>query len=147
MTSSRASPIGIVRWPTKWLGVEIERAIPEEQVIALGDPTFTERALSNLVDNSMRHNVSGGHVAVVLETEGSESVLRVLGDGPGLTQEECERALRWDERGDAARSRAPAGSGLGLSIVARVAQIQNWRFALTPGESGGLVAELRGPVA
>ncbi|MBI5490307.1 MAG: HAMP domain-containing histidine kinase [Deltaproteobacteria bacterium] len=130
----------------KWLGVEIERSIPEEHVLALGDPTFTERALSNLVENAMRHNVSGGHVAVVLETDGSEFVLRVLDDGPGLTREECECALRWDERGDAARSRTSAG-GFGLSIVARVAQIQKWRFALTPGEPGGLVAELRGPVA
>ncbi|MCK7477904.1 MAG: ATP-binding protein [Candidatus Moduliflexus flocculans] len=63
-------------------------------MLALGDPTFTERALSNLVENATRHNVSGGHVAVVLETEGSEFVLRVLDDGPGLTREECERALR-----------------------------------------------------
>jgi signal transduction histidine kinase len=131
----------------RWIGVEIERSIPEERVLAQGDPTFTERALSNLVENAMRHNVSGGHVAIVLETEGSEFVLRVLDDGPGLTQEECERALRWDDRTDAARSRESGGSGLGLCIVARVAQLQKWRFALTPGEAGGLVAELRGPVA
>lgn len=129
-----------------WLGVEIERSIPEEQVFALGDPTFTERALSNLVDNAMRHNVIGGHVAVMLETDGSEFVLRVLDDGPGLTPAECDRALRWDEQADAARSRT-SGGGRGISIVARVADIQQWRFTLMPGEPGGLVAELRGPVA
>ena len=129
----------------QWLGVEIERSIPEEPLLALGDPTFTERALANLVENATRHNVSGGHVAVVLESEGGEFVLRVLDDGPGLTREECERALRWDEPSDAARTRSTVG-GLGLAIVARVAQLQKWRFALTPGESGGLVAELRGPV-
>jgi signal transduction histidine kinase len=128
------------------LGVEIERSVPEEPVIAKGDPTFTERALSNLVDNALRHNASGGHVAVVLETEQNEFVLRVLDDGPGLTAEECERVLKRGERGDAARSRGSAGSGLGLAIVVRVAQVQHWRFALTPGEAGGLVAELRGPV-
>lgn len=63
--------------------VQLDRSIPEERVHALCDPTFTERALSNLVENATRHNVSGGHVAVVLETEGSEFVLRVLDDGPG----------------------------------------------------------------
>ena len=130
----------------RWLGVAIERSVPEEQVLALGDPTFTERALANLVENAARHNVSGGHVAVVLEIEGGDFVLRVLDDGPGLTREECERALRWDDRADAARSRA-SGVGLGLAIVARVAKIQNWRLALSPGETGGLVAELRGPLA
>ena len=132
----------------RWLGVAIERSVPEEQVLALGDPTFTERALANLVENAARHNVSGGHVAVVLEIEGGDFVLRVLDDGPGLTREECERALRWDDRADAARSRASGvGLGLGLAIVARVAKIQNWRLALRPGETGGLVAELRGPLA
>lgn len=130
-----------------WLGVTIERSIPEEEVLALGDPTFTERALSNLVENAARHNVSGGHVAVVLETEGGEFVLRVLDDGPGLTKEECEGALRWDEQADAARTRASGGGGLGLAIVARVARIQKWRFSLSPGETAGLVAELRGAVS
>jgi signal transduction histidine kinase len=134
------------RTMASWLGVAIERSIPDEHVFALGDPTFTERALSNLVENAMRHNVRGGHVAVVLELEGNEFALRVLDDGPGLAKEECERILAWDEGKDAARSRQSAGGGLGLSIVARVAQIQRWRFALKPGESGGLVAELRGAV-
>jgi signal transduction histidine kinase len=130
-----------------WLGVAIERSLPEEPVLAVGDPTFTERALSNLVENALRHNRSGGHVAVVLEHEGGEFILRVLDDGPGLTREECDRALRSDEPGGTARSRARVGSGLGIGIVARVAELQKWRFALTPGESEGLVAELRGPAA
>jgi two-component system sensor histidine kinase BaeS len=128
------------------LGVEIERSVPEERVLAQGDPTFTERALSNLVDNAVRHNAKGGHVAVVLEIEGDEFTLRVLDDGPGLTEDECERVLLRGERGDAARSRGSAGSGLGLSIIVRVAQIQKWRFTLTPGDACGLVAELRGPL-
>jgi signal transduction histidine kinase len=128
------------------LGVEIERSVPEGPVLAQGDPTFTERALSNLVDNAVRHNAKGGHVAVVLEIEGDEFTLRVLDDGPGLTAQECERVLERGERGDAARSRGLAGSGLGLSIVVRVAQIQKWRFTLTPGDACGLVAELRGPL-
>ena len=106
----------------------------------------TERALANLVENAMRHNTTGGHVAVVLETEDEQFVLRVLDDGPGLTEEECERLLQLGEPADASRSRGAAGCGLGLSIVARGAQVQRWRFALLPGETGGLVAELRGPL-
>ncbi len=93
-----------------------------------------------------RSNVSGGNVAVVLEAEEDWFVLRVADDGPGLTQEECLRVMQRGEQGDAARSRGSAGSGLGLSIVARVAQFQGWSFVLKPGETGGLVAELRGPL-
>ncbi len=82
----------------------------------------------------------------MLEAEEDWFVLRVADDGPGLTQEECLRVMQRGEQGDAARSRGSAGSGLGLSIVARVAQFQGWSFVLKPGETGGLVAELRGPL-
>jgi signal transduction histidine kinase len=129
-----------------WLGVHIERAIPEYEVLTIGDPTFTECALSNLVENALRNNASGGHVAVVLETEGREFVLRVLDDGPGLTKDERERALQRAEQIDTARSRASSGGGLGLSIVARVARLQKWTFLLSAGENGGLVAKLCGPL-
>jgi signal transduction histidine kinase len=125
-----------------WLEVGIEGSTPDEDVRAWGDPTFTERALANLVENAMRHNARGGHVAVVLETEGTEFVLRVLDDGPGLSGEECQALLQSCEDVDAARTRG----GRGLAIVVRVAQIQHWHFNLEPGPSGGLSAELRGPV-
>ena len=131
----------------RWLGIAMERAVPEERVLAVCDPTFTERALSNLVENAIRHTMSGGHVAVVLEVEGGAFSLRVLDDGPGLTKEECERALQGHEAANAARSRSGSVRRLGLPIVARVAQIQKWPLALFPGETSGLVAELRGPVA
>ena len=87
----------------RWLGVDVERSIPDDPVVVVGDPAFTERALANLVENATRHNVSGGHVAVVLDTDEGDFVLRVLDDGPGLTRDECERALRCDAHSDAVR--------------------------------------------
>lgn len=123
-----------------WLEVGIEGSTPDEDVRAWGDPTFTERALANLVENAMRHNAQGGHVAVVLEIEDRDFVLRVLDDGPGLSEKESRTLLQPGVETDAARSRG----GRGLAIVARVALIQRWRFELRPGRAGGLCAELRG---
>jgi len=126
------------------LSVELEGSVPESALFASGDVTFTEQALTNLVGNALRHNREGGHVAVVLDAVGGEFSLRVLDDGPGMSDDECQRVLRRGERGDGARERGSAGRGLGLSIVARVAAVQSWRFSLAPGEPTGLVAELRG---
>jgi len=126
------------------LGVSLESAVPEGPVPVSGDLTFTEQALTNLVGNAVQHNREGGHAAVVLDIVGDEFTLRVLDDGPGITDAEVERVAQRGERGDAARSRHPAGRGLGLSIVARVAGVQKWELLLSRQEPSGLVAELRG---
>ncbi len=49
-------------------------------------------------------------------------MLEVADDGPGLTAEQSERVFERFYRADPSRSRASGGSGLGLSIVAAVAE-------------------------
>jgi len=126
------------------LKISLECAVPEAVVLARGDITFTEQALTNLVSNALRHNREGGHTAVVLDVVAEKFTLRVLDDGPGLSEEEIARVLQRGERGDGARRRDPGGRGLGLSIVARVAAVQGWELSLTANDPVGLVAELRG---
>lgn len=48
-------------------------------------------------------------------------------------------------RGDGARTRAPAGHGLGLSIAARVCELHGLELEIGPGEDGGVHARLEGP--
>jgi len=88
--------------------------------------TFLEQAINNLVDNALRYLGDGGHVAIVLETTGDRFTLRVLDDGPGLPEAEGRRVVGRGIRGDLARSRAPGGDGLGLTIVSRVAHAHGW---------------------
>lgn len=126
-------------------GVSLEAGIPDVPIVAKADPTFTEQALTNLVGNALRYQRSGGHVAVVLDVSPGAFCLRVLDDGPGLSDEDMDRVLRRGERGDVARGRDEGGRGLGLHIVSRVAALQGWNFSLATREGGGLVAELRGP--
>ncbi|MCC6900627.1 MAG: HAMP domain-containing histidine kinase [Polyangiaceae bacterium] len=124
--------------------VQLECATGDEPLRVVADPTFAEQALTNLVGNAVSYNQPGGHVAVVLDVQGDDFVLRVLDDGPGLTDDERDRVVARGERGDQARSRATAGQGLGLSIVARVAAAQGWHFSLVANEPRGLVATLQG---
>lgn len=126
------------------LDISLESFSPDEPVLATGDPTFAEQAITNLLGNALRYNQVGGHVAVVLDVVRDGFSLRVLDDGPGLSDEDRAKVLQRGVRGDDARSREPAGRGLGLSIVARVAAVHGWQFALSPGNPRGLVAELTG---
>lgn len=118
--------------------VEINHAVPGKPVPVLGDSTLLQRAIGNVVVNAIRYNEPGGHVAVVLEERHDEQggfELRILDDGPGVSDEELERLGERRHRG-AARSRHPSGSGLGLSIAKDVAARHGFVLRFEHGPEG-----------
>jgi signal transduction histidine kinase len=128
--------------------VELVYAVPEDSPVVIGDLTLVEQAIGNLVQNAVLHNHAGGHVAAILEMDDAQSFrISIKDDGPGIPPDELARVLDRGARGDAARTRHPHGSGLGLSIAARVAAAHAWTFDLRPGPDGGLEVELAGAMA
>lgn len=127
------------------LSVEIEHAVPGAPLEVVADMTLVEQALGNLVQNAIRYNRPGGHVAVTLEEAGpSRFRIAVMDDGPGIAPEDLARLQERGERGEEARTRHPHGQGLGLSIVQRVVAAHGWTLTLGPGVEGGLTAEIAG---
>lgn len=125
-------------------GVSLEMASPPEKVIAQGDVTLVEQALSNVIYNAVRYNRDGGHVAALLERSGARFTVLVIDDGPGIPEAERSRLLERHFRGNEARSRAPEGRGLGLNIAFRVAALHGWELKLSAAEGGGLQVEFTG---
>jgi two-component system osmolarity sensor histidine kinase EnvZ len=97
------------------------------------------RAVGNLVDNALRY--AGDEVEVEFKGNASRVVIEVRDRGPGIPPGQAERLKRPFTRLDAARS-GPAGAGLGLAIVERVARAHGGSLELVPREGGGLVARL-----
>ncbi len=82
-----------------------------------GDPPAIERALSNLLDNALRHTPDGGTIEIEVEQRGQSGALVVRDTGTGV--DPSLLATLFDRY---ARSESgPRGAGLGLSIVAVVA--------------------------
>lgn len=126
-------------------GIALESGVPPEALRALGDVTLVEQALSNVVHNAIRYNREGGHVAVVLEDDGGGRFrLRVVDDGPGMSEADLGRLTQRRSRGERARTRHPEGCGLGLDIARRVAEAHGWSMALAPSEYGGLAVSFVG---
>lgn len=125
--------------------IEVAFAVPESVVWFDADLTLFEQAVSNIVGNAVRYNRPGGHVAVLLEepAKGAFSI-RVIDDGPGVTDEQMARLGTREYRTDEARRRNPEGTGLGLDIVRRVASFHRLDLAFRRSEHGGLEVELRG---
>jgi two-component system OmpR family sensor kinase len=85
-----------------------------------GDAGALGRALSNLVDNGLRHGPAGGTVQVRISRTGDMVELTVSDDGPGIPSELAELATQRFWRGEAAG--AGEGSGLGLALVRAAAE-------------------------
>ncbi len=118
--------------------VALEVAVPERTVELEGDLTLLEQAFGNVIQNAIRYNQAGGHVAVVLEGSDDAWTLDVVDDGPGIPASELARAMEPSFRGNDARTRHPHGMGLGLHIASDVAERHGLALRLVNTEGGGL---------
>jgi two-component system osmolarity sensor histidine kinase EnvZ len=112
-----------------------------------GNATELARAVENLIVNASRYGRDAdGQLDLSVELAGTvtEAVLTVSDRGPGIASSELERVLRPFERGEAARG-GHTGAGLGLPIVARIAQRHGGSLTLARAEGGGLSVALRLP--
>ncbi len=92
------------------------------------------QAITNLIDNALRHGSSGGEVTLRLFGERGDLCFQVEDRGPGIAVEDRERALSRFGRLDSAR-RLP-GAGLGLSLIAAVARLHGGRLELGDNAPG-----------
>ena len=126
--------------------VEPERPIDltAEPVTVLGDDHRLRQVVGNLLTNARLHTPPGTPVHVSLKAAGDRVRLEVADEGPGLTPDVAARVFERFYRGDPARTRARGGSGLGLSIVAAVAEAHGGRVSVdtAPGQGSRFVVEL-----
>lgn len=127
-------------------GLSLDFATPDSPVELTGDLTLLEQAVGNLVHNAVRYNDGGGHVAVLLEVADGRFEIRVIDDGPGVSEADLARLGERRFRSDEARTRRPTGTGLGLSIARDVAERHGLTLAFANGDPHGLIATLSGPL-
>jgi signal transduction histidine kinase len=110
-----------------------------------GDPVLIRRLVTNLVDNSLAHNIVGGSVEISTRTTDGHAVLSVSNSGPVIPPGEVDRLFQPFQRLNARRAGPGGGHGLGLSIVrAIVGAYDAFVTAAAPGD-GGLVLSVTFP--
>ena len=112
-----------------------------EDTIVYSDPVSLSIMIRNLADNAIRYSKSNGEVVINIDSiNPDEVVLSVSDSGPGIEPELQSRVF---DRFYRVTGNAATGCGLGLSIVKRVADLNNLRVELTNKENGtGLVASV-----
>lgn len=124
------------------VGVALESSA-EGSFVVSGNRELVGQALSNIVDNAIKYSSgqadTAAKVKVALSRKGSETVLSVEDNGPGIPdaadrERATERFVRLE------KSRSQPGSGLGLSLAKAVMKFHGGRLDLAPADPGLIVS-------
>ncbi len=119
-------------------------AVPSTLPPIWADSRRVEQVLYNLLDNAIKYSPEGGNIAVRATARGQEVVVSVLDEGLGIRAEELDSVFERFHRGQVARTRGIAGTGIGLAICRGIVQAHGgriwaesppveWRLSRQPG--------------
>jgi PAS domain S-box-containing protein len=119
-----------------WTGLSTPDAslsVPEDARLQ-ADPNRLRQLLENLFRNAMDH----AGPAVTVTVGGTSEGFYVADDGPGIPPEERSAVFGSGYSGN------DGGTGLGLTIVQRIAEVHGWTIDITDSSSGGARFEIAG---
>ena len=126
--------------------------IAEEQQITItfagegdiyADRVLFDRAVSNLVENALRHVPKGGTIAILMSANNAQSEVSVKDTGCGIAADHIHRVFDRFYRADSSRS--SAGAGLGLALVKSITDLHDGSAAITSEVNRGTTVTLTFP--
>jgi signal transduction histidine kinase len=122
--------------------IQIRTALQDAQVT--GDRVLLERLVSNLIENAVRHNVTGGWVLASTRTRSGIAEITVSNGGEHIPPDQTPELFEPFRRLSGRTGNQP-GSGLGLSIVASVARAHSGHAEAHARPDGGLDIQITLP--
>lgn len=123
--------------------ISVDVDCPSAQIAA--DPGRLSTALSNLIDNAIYYNRSGGQIRISAELLNGSLHLAITDTGQGIPSEELPRIFERFYRVDKARARDSGGTGLGLAIVKHAIESQGGTITATSRLGFGSTFTIRIP--
>jgi signal transduction histidine kinase len=115
--------------------IDLTTKAPQPLVLD-GDPDLLREALINLVDNAIKFTPKGGAVRIEAEMSLEGPVVRVADNGPGIKPEDRDKVLKRFYR--APEFRDIPGNGLGLNMVATIAELHGLNLRICDNHPGAL---------
>jgi two-component system, OmpR family, sensor kinase len=120
------------------------RIAPDIEVV--GDELRLRQAVGNLLANTRAHTPPGTRIVISVSVRDGMAAIEVADDGPGVPADVMGRVFERFFRADPSRSRASGGSGLGLSIVAAIAEAHGGGVEVESPAVGGAVFRILLPL-
>lgn len=118
----------------KGKGFEVDIRLPAEAVLVQVDQSRMQQIIGNLLENCLRYAGSGRWIGVVLTAESGRATLEFSDAGPGLPDTMRERPFQRFPNQPGGRHN---GSGLGLSIVQTLVELQGGHVEVDTSARGG----------
>ncbi len=96
-----------------------------EDGLVMLEPDLVKTLIINLIDNSRKAIENGGSINVIQKLNDDGVTFVIKDNGKGMPKEAIEHVTEAFYRVDKARSRAQGGAGLGLALVAKIAELHN----------------------
>ena len=121
----------------KHLTLEHQRGVK-----AIGDAELVAQKVTNLIENAINHAGDGARIVTSLAMVDGHAVASVADDGPGVPEAERQRILARFYRLDSSRN--SPGAGLGLAMVAAIANLHAAELTISDN-APGLIVTVRFP--
>src|SRR5262245_48251266 len=114
------------------IDVEVEPELP----LAVGEETYVEQVVRNLLTNAAKYSDQDRPIAVAVSAEGEEVIVRVFDEGIGIAGADAARAFELFFRSKSA-TRMASGAGIGLFVCRQLVEAMGGRIWATPRETAG----------
>ena len=119
--------------------------LKDEPIMINADYDKIYECVYNLVVNAIKYTPEGGHVAVRVNLEGSDCIIEVEDDGPGIPDSEKPKVFERFYRLDDSRARDTGGTGLGLAITKEAVLLHKGSIEVLDAEPNGSIFRITVP--
>jgi len=127
-------------WADHPRGASIRVVVPAGPAVVAANPSLLGQAVDNVVDNSFKHGGLGVTVTVTVSVRSESVVLTVDDNGRGIPEAERGRVFEPFFRSEDARRQGNDGTGLGLSVTARIVRAFGGKVTALPHRGGARIA-------
>jgi len=118
-----------------------------DPVPVFADGQVLREAISNVLDNAVKYSPRGSRIDVSLRAEGSQAVLTIGDEGPGIPAELRDKVFDRFFRVDEGRSRDHGGAGLGLAIARWAVEASGGEISVDNKATGGSLFRITLPIS
>jgi CheY-like chemotaxis protein len=122
-------------------------SVPLEPIWLYADASRLEQVVVNLLTNAAKYTPEGGRIALAVQREGEQCVIKVSDTGVGIPAELLPRIFDLFTQAERSLDRSQGGLGIGLALVQRLTELHSGTVAATSVLGQGSEFVVRLPIA
>lgn len=127
----------------KWNNVDLIFDTNTEECYFNIDHEFMDRIILNLVSNAVKFTSDGGKIYVIINDDGDNVNILVKDNGSGIEQEFIYQAFNRYAVGEDCKSDRKSGTGIGLSVVKQLVELQGGTIEIRRNEDAGTTISMK----